>query len=348
MLPLVSVIMPVYNCETFVEESVQSVLKQTFQDYELLVIDDASTDSTIKIIEKFTDRRIKLIRKQKNSGYTDSLNYGIKVAKGEYIARMDGDDISSPSRFARQITFLKNNRDIVGCGTWFKVLNTGEIISPPISHEEIKIELLKQNAFGHPTVMLRKNFLIKHKLFYDRDFEPAEDYDLWTRIVSKGKLANIPEVLLVYRVHPHQVSQYRNMMQKKNADLCRTRMIGYLLDRPSEEQKLLIKEIISKTPISSIDNLKKRFLFLNYLIKINLERGTYIKDEFASFIENEKKITIRSFFIFRSNFSLKLLINFHAFTEGKSYLTRSETHKFFLKCILLEHKKKKLTTNSCF
>ena len=126
MNPTVSVLMPVYNCADFIESSVESILLQTFSDFEFLIIDDFSTDGTYEYLQSLTDSRIKLIRKSKNTGYAISLNIGLNNARGKYIARMDADDISLPERFARQVSFMDNQPEVVVCGSWYENIGNGK------------------------------------------------------------------------------------------------------------------------------------------------------------------------------------------------------------------------------
>ena len=120
--PKITVLLPVYNCELYVRTAIESILNQTFTDFEFLIIDDASTDKTLAVLKKIKDSRIQLIEKPVNSGYTNSLNYGLQMAKGKYIARMDGDDISHPERFAKQIVYLEAHPEVVVCGTTYKIV----------------------------------------------------------------------------------------------------------------------------------------------------------------------------------------------------------------------------------
>ncbi|TDE04571.1 glycosyltransferase family 2 protein [Flavobacterium hiemivividum] len=214
--PIVSVVLPVYNCENYVKQAIQSILNQTFRDFELLIIDDASTDETVKIINSYTDNRIQLILKPLNSGYTNSLNYGIQIAKGKYIARMDGDDISMLNRFAKQVSFLEVNHEVIVCGSWFRVIGSGKVIQLPENADLIKSHLLRGNCIAHPSVMIRKESLNRLSAVYDANREPAEDYDLWTRLALIGKLHNLQEVLLDYRIHNNQVSNKQGEKQKQN------------------------------------------------------------------------------------------------------------------------------------
>ena len=139
MAPLVSVILPVYNCESFIHETVESILNQTYIDFELLIIDDASSDETVMKIKQFEDDRIKLIEKPENTGYTNSLNQGIKLAKGKYIARMDSDDICEPNRFEKQVKMLENRPELIVCGSAIQINGGDQVLKYPLSHTETTI-----------------------------------------------------------------------------------------------------------------------------------------------------------------------------------------------------------------
>lgn len=203
-MPKISVIMPIYNGEKYLNEAILSVLGQTYADFELIAIDDGSNDTSLEILKNFQkkDQRIKLISRE-NQGLVKSLNEGIKIANGEYIARMDADDVSMSERFEKQMAFLENNKDIVLCGTWAKKMdaNEGEIgeYSTPITDKEIKKNILFHNPFIHPTVMIRKSVFAKVGL-YNEYFKHIEDYELWTRIVPRFKTGNLQEFLLKYRI----------------------------------------------------------------------------------------------------------------------------------------------------
>jgi glycosyltransferase involved in cell wall biosynthesis len=226
--PKITVLLPVYNCETYVQTAVESVLNQTYTDFEFLIIDDASTDKTLSIIKSFTDFRIKIIEKPKNSGYTNSLNYGLKIAKGDYIARMDGDDISMPERFAKQINFLEANPDVVVCGTTYKIVGNDKKIRLPEKHDEIAIGFLKGNCIAHPSVMIRKECLDTFLIQYDLTREPAEDYDMWIRLLAIGKLHNLQDVLLEYRLYGNQVSKKRAEEQLNSDIKSKFKLLDYL------------------------------------------------------------------------------------------------------------------------
>lgn len=216
--------MPVYCNAAHIEQAVESILNQTFTNFELIIIDDASTDDTLQRIKKHNDPRIQVIEKKQNTGYTESLNLGIDLAKGQYIARMDGDDISHPLRFEKQVALLDAEPDVILCGTWYRILGTVKEVHPPIRNFGIRRALRRNNALAHASVMIRKQTLLQNNLRYNPDMQPSEDYDLWVRMLPFGKLKNIPEVLLDYRLHPGQVSQVQNELQQQKADLVRMKI----------------------------------------------------------------------------------------------------------------------------
>lgn len=215
IVPKITVLMPVYNCELYIREAVDSILNQSFTDFEFLILDDASTDQTVLVIKEYNDPRIQLIEKPINTGYTNSLNYGLQLAKGKYIARMDGDDISFPERFAKQISFLEANPKTIVCGTSYKIVKNDKKISIPESNDAIKLALLKGNCICHPSVMIRKEVIDKFSIFYDTTKEPAEDYHAWVKLLPYGELHNMQDVLLEYRLHTTQVSRKRVQEQKR-------------------------------------------------------------------------------------------------------------------------------------
>lgn len=205
-IPAISVIMPVYNTAQYLREAIDSILNQTFTDFEFIIIDDASTDGSNEIIKSYSDNRIILIENEVNRGIVYGLNYAISFAKGDYIARMDSDDISLSRRLEIQFEFLEKSKDIVLCGSNYSIIGTDKIVCLPMLTNEIELELLYRNPIAHPTVMFRNNFFKLYRLTFDISFTHAEDYDLWSRVSRVGKIYNIPLVLLKYRVHDGQIS----------------------------------------------------------------------------------------------------------------------------------------------
>ena len=169
--PLVTVIMPVYNAAAFLRESIDSILNQTFKDFEFFIIDDASTDESLRIINEYSDNRISVLQKEINTGYTDSLNMAIACAKGKFIARMDADDIAMPDRFTKQLEALELNPALLVCGTAYKMMGKDVVISLPADKEEAKIIALMNVPVGHPTVMMRAEIFSQHGLLYNKKYE---------------------------------------------------------------------------------------------------------------------------------------------------------------------------------
>ena len=203
MEPIVSVLLPAYNCPNYIREAVESILAQTFADFELIVLDDGSTDETPDIVRQYTDPRIRLLS-HANMGLAGTLNRGIGLARGDYIARQDQDDRSFPERLSKQVAFLDAHPACALIGTWAEIWRetnkTERTHAHPAGDAELKFLLLLNNPFVHSSVMIRKAALDRVGGYSpDRTRQPPEDYELWSRIAREYDVANLPEVLNVYR-----------------------------------------------------------------------------------------------------------------------------------------------------
>ena len=209
MSPDVSVVMSVYNGGPFLGQAIESILGQSHSDFEFIVIDDGSSDDSADTIASYRDARLRVVRHTENAGLATRLNEGFALASGRYIARMDADDVSLPDRLARQIKFMKAHAYVGACGTWVDVAGDGvsQRWEYPASHKAIHARLLFDCAMAHPTVMFDRIRLQKARLSYDSSYPCAQDYDLWCRAVEDLSLANLPEVLLVRRLHAGQVGR---------------------------------------------------------------------------------------------------------------------------------------------
>ncbi|MFD1000113.1 glycosyltransferase family 2 protein [Ohtaekwangia kribbensis] len=225
-MPVISVLMPVYNAELYLRQAIDSILSQHFEDFELLIFNDGSKDSSKEIIQSFCDPRIHLIDFENNQGYVTLLNLGLRKARGKYIARMDADDIAHPYRFQKQYEFLEQNKEYILCGTNFKIVDRDQIVKLPSDDEEIKLKLLYINAFCHPSVMFRASTIREKRILYSTAHMPFEDYELWVRISELGKLKNLQEVLLCYRIHDKNISLKQRT--KTQQELKRETQIGYI------------------------------------------------------------------------------------------------------------------------
>lgn len=206
--PLISVVLSVYNGERYLRQSIESILNQSFTDFEFIIIDDGSTDSSKKIITSYDDSRIRFISHE-NRGLVAALNEGIGVARGRYIARQDDDDVSLRHRFKTQVALLESNKELVVVGSSIIVINEqGERTAEHrilLEDRELRDELLIRSPFAHGSIMV-KTEAIKRAGLYREEYWPAEDYDLWVRIAAQGKLANVDEPLYKYRVNNEGIS----------------------------------------------------------------------------------------------------------------------------------------------
>ncbi len=219
--PKISVVMASHNGERFIKQAIDSILWQSFNDFEFLIVDDGSTDLTAIILQEYKerDKRIKIITNSQCLGLTKSLNRALRQAQGEYIARMDDDDICIKNRFEKQIDFMDKNPEVVLCGTLgFIIDEKGEIIGEKnlaLSYKDIKKKLLFNNQFIHSSLMMRKEVLNKEG-FYDERFKKAQDYELVLRFARKYQVVNLPERLIKWRKLATSIS-HKNKEQKKFA-----------------------------------------------------------------------------------------------------------------------------------
>lgn len=201
--PLITVLMAVYNGERFVRQSVESILDQTFTDFEFLIVDDASTDATASILDSLRDPRIRLIRNPENLGLTASLNRGLSLSRGTLIARQDADDLSERERLGKQLAFLTANPPVAAAGTQVRLCSdAGKPLGTkdfPFGHRSIFWSHLFDNALAHSTVLFRR-FPIMEAGGYDETFRISQDYELWSRLSERHLLANLPDRLVTLRI----------------------------------------------------------------------------------------------------------------------------------------------------
>lgn len=281
--PKVTVLMPVYNSAPYLAEAIQSVLQQTFTDFEFLIIDDGSTDDSAKVIQRFNDTRIRLFQNSTNLGLVASLNMGIKIARGEFIARMDADDVCLPERLTIQVAFFEAHQEIGICGTWVEVIGEsyGQILCYPADPGTLKCMLLFGPAFAHPTVMIRRELLHETKLLYDPSFKHAEDFDLWVRASKLTSLANIEKVLLRYRLHPQQVGQQHSDEQNTTAGKVRFAQLCNLGMTLTSEEFNIHQSISQWRFESNRTFIEKTEKWLCKLIAANLETKNYPEPTFS-------------------------------------------------------------------
>ncbi|HWP59933.1 MAG TPA: glycosyltransferase [Candidatus Acidoferrales bacterium] len=238
--PKVSVLMPVYNGERYVREALESVLAQSFGDFEFIIVDDGSTDRTDEILEQYRDPRIVRLRQPANLGIVAALNRGLEAARGELIARHDADDIALPDRLRRQANFMDRHPEVVLLGSAYAVIGEDgaqmHVARPPLADEAIRWQMLFHNSFCHASVMVRKDVLRARALSYDPGCKHAEDYDLWSRVLAFGAGANLEAPLVKHRLHPRQIGSIAAAAQREAAEAIAARNIRSLGVSPAPEE----------------------------------------------------------------------------------------------------------------
>lgn len=235
--PKVSVLMPVFNAEKYLREAIDGILNQTFTDFEFLILNDGSLDGSEEIILSYEDKRIKYIKYQLNRGLVAVLNEGIDCAAGEYIARMDADDISLPERLDIQVKFMEENRDIGASGTAYQLFGERHnLYTPPIGYHKAFTYLSSNSSIGHPCAIIRADLLRQHNIRYEAEFQYAADYAFWIRISQISRITSIQEPLLLYRWHHNNMS---NTDPSVVSGRTKARILWYelVLKRPISEEE---------------------------------------------------------------------------------------------------------------
>lgn len=335
--PEITVLMSVFNGQKYLKEAIESILNQTFRNFELLIINDGSSDSSEQIVRSYTDHRIKFVINEKNQGLPFSLNRGIELSRGDYIARMDCDDISLPTRLEKQLAFMKANSNIVACGTWIKSIGdkggyTNKFLSDP---NEIKANLLFNTSLAHPSVMMKKNALLKSNLRYNVEHLHFEDYALWVELSKIGNLSNIPEILLLYRLHRDSVSHEHGQEQKNGASDIRKRQLEALGLEPDEEDMRIHNSLHPKKSETIDEFINNEEKWLSKIVETNARTNTYNQTALSKIIHN-RWLTICGI---NSNAGLKIWKRFKSSSlirnsDGKRLAVLDQSTKLFIKCLL--------------
>jgi len=297
-----TVLMPVYNGEAYLKEAIESILSQTFSDFEFLIINDASTDKTVEIISSYNDPRIRLINNDENLQIAKSLNLGIKLSKAEFIIRMDCDDIAMPYRLEKQVKFMNDNPDIGVCGGFLNMFGIHSFIGQYPQHPQvIKCGMLYGCNISHPSVILRKSLFIKHNLFYDPEYLAAEDYELWSRAIKYMNFTNLEDVLLKYRTHTEGMSAKYSEIQMQNSIKIRRNQLIALGINPTQ-QELELHELIAQKIIypglanlSHCEILSKLNEWINKIMRANNVSMIY-DEQVLSYILNNLEQRVKKYF----------------------------------------------------
>ena len=248
---LISVIIPVFNREKYIKEAINSILEQTIQDFEIIVVDDASTDCTLQQVEQIGDKRINILKNEEHLGVSLSRNRGLQIARGEYVAYMDSDDISHPSRFEKQINYLKANPDVQACGCWLQCFGkSSHIIKHKETHEEIQAQLLLKNSMSLGATTIEKAAF--DQILFDKNKLHVEDYEYWVQAAWNCRLANLQEVLYYYRTHEEQVSSLFLEVQREQDISIKLDLFKKIDKELVEKNSTKITEVIfSQHPLDS-------------------------------------------------------------------------------------------------
>jgi glycosyltransferase involved in cell wall biosynthesis len=338
--PRITVLMPVHNGEKYMQQAIDSILDQTFQDFEFIIINDRSTDRTREIITGYKDERIRLFNHEPEATLPDNLNKALSLARGDYIARMDCDDISHPKRFEKQIQFLDNNPDVGVCGTWIK--RFGDIrtknYKPACDDKIIKASLLFGCGVMNPTAMIRSSVLQSNNIRYNSQFfSPiilAEDWDFWYSASRYCKIINLPEVLLSYRVHKAGLT-IQATEKKEESDriyaLINKRMLDDYGMNPSVHDLSIHRLVCSAEPIDSLSLLTECEHWLIAILEQNKSAGIYNKKALEKILSKQfifvcKKASVLG--LSSWNFYWKSPLSKISGFDFKNLI------KFFVKCLL--------------
>lgn len=284
--PRLSVLLPVYNGEKFIAEAVRSVLAQTYCDFELVIIDDGSTDRTAEILQRFSDLRLRVLRFDENHGLVAALNHGLAASRSELLARMDADDICLPQRFERQINFLDAHPEVVLCGTWTQQFGTETCVRrPPTESRAIHARLFFGWAIDHPSIMFRRALIERYGLRYDAQYRHVEDFDFFLRAADQGNLANLPEVLLRTRAHADEISVIHEREQIQIEKILFARELHQLIpDATGEETDWHVRMLHDPANASDLPRIES---WLLRLAEANRRNARYDPDAFQNELRSQ-------------------------------------------------------------
>jgi len=299
--PLVSVLMPVYNGEKYLKEAIDSILNQTYTNFEFIIINDGSTDKSEEIILSYTDTRINYISNSANIKLIKTLNVGLNAATGKYICRMDADDVSMPNRLEVQVDFMENHPEYVMTGSYVHTIDDmGErqtTIEYYTKDEDLRFALLQYCPFIHPSVIICNDILKKNNYHYLEDYLHAEDYHLWTILAEEGKVANIPLFLLDYRVHNQQISSMHEEFQIKQMKRIQEAHLRRLFPKYSLDILSLIfnKDVLSLITKSDI-YLSLIIIKELYANHFDSAMGRFLVKRWKNLIQVQKAYSIKAIF----------------------------------------------------
>jgi glycosyltransferase involved in cell wall biosynthesis len=290
--PTLTVVMPVFNGEKYLQEAIDSVLNQTFEDFELIIINDGSTDGSLEIINRNTDHRIRVIDNKDNYGIPRSRNVGIEEATSEFLTWCDCDDVSLPTRFKTQINFLKKHAEYGACGTWLARFGVKRpyVFKAYKDAELVKATLLFKPSMPNATVMLRMSKIREYNLRYNEYLQMSEDYDFILRCSMFFPLTNIRKVLYRYRASENSITKKFKAEESKIFDLVKvvyTEALEYLGVRPEERQLRTHRLITSEAAFDKFSDFIACYHWLCFLKQVNLQNQVYDQKAFNKVLADQ-------------------------------------------------------------
>lgn len=327
--------MPTYNVAPYVKEAIASVLQQTYTNFELLVIDDCSTDNTVSLVRSIDDPRIRIVQNEKNLGLAENLNRGLSLITTEYVARMDGDDIAEPLWLEREVTILDSHPEIGICSGGFERFGTVKsLVRFPERHEDCMANMLFECSVIVPT--FRMSLYRNHGLRYNTEAFPAEDYRFWAECLRVTRIYNIQETLFHYRMHPTQICTARREEQQHKVAQVRLYMLEWLSEDFNEEEQTYYTGQFMAPQIASKQDYQERQTFCRNLIEKNRNVGHFDEKALHRRLDKHLTLTLYSTIVdhyFKEGYSIpkymRYLSSGLALRTGRKYET-----KFLLKSFL--------------
>lgn len=291
----ISTVMSVYNTPVpFVKEAVENILGQTFHDFELIIIDDGSPDECAEYLDSLSDKRVRIIRNPENLGITKSLNIGFRAARGEYIARMDSDDISCPERFEKQLAFMESHPDVIVCGSRFVLIGQQPVLSTYIeSMEHYRVRMLFTNPGPrHTTAFFDRKKLLQYQITYDEQLKYAQDYGMWMTASRYGRVCILPDVLVQIRIHPQRITDLHREEQIRCDKITQRKLLTKLLDSVTDEE-LDMHYFYSTGYFPRAVICPQIVSWYSRLLSANKQRKIYDQHELEQYTELCKRALIR-------------------------------------------------------
>ncbi|MEM6700077.1 MAG: glycosyltransferase, partial [Bacteroidota bacterium] len=246
-MPLISVLTPAYNREKYIGEAIESVQAQAIEDWEMLIIDDGSTDKTIEIVKAYQseDQRIILLQNPENLGISATRNHGLQHIKGKYIAMLDSDDVFLPNKFQKQIDFLEAHPEIGVLGAWAKLIGfEGHQFAPEEKDTQLRARSLYRCPLVHSSSIIRASVIEAGNIRYNENYPASNDYDFWVKALQYTQFHNLPEYLVLYRRHDQNISTTNRDDQKKyrvaSSRFCLKKINKIVVNKKNKEKKIKI------------------------------------------------------------------------------------------------------------